>query len=109
MEHIEEAGIHSGDSACVLPPIRLGQEMIEEIKAATRALALELHVKGLMNIQFAVKDGQLYRSGSKPPRLPDRTLCQQVNRHPLGQGGHAADAGPSLAEMDYPGDSFRAT
>jgi carbamoyl-phosphate synthase large subunit len=60
MEHIEEAGIHSGDSACVLPPYSLSEKMIEEIEEATVALALELHVVGLMNVQYAVKDGRLY-------------------------------------------------
>jgi carbamoyl-phosphate synthase large subunit len=60
MEHIEEAGIHSGDSACVLPPYSLSLEIQEEIKRQTRALAAELGVVGLMNIQFAVKDHQVY-------------------------------------------------
>jgi carbamoyl-phosphate synthase large subunit len=60
MEHIEEAGIHSGDSACVLPPYSLSRELQEEIKRQTRALAGELGVVGLMNIQFAVKDGLVY-------------------------------------------------
>jgi len=60
MEHIEEAGIHSGDSACVLPPQSLSAEILEEIRKATRALALELKVKGLINIQFAIKDETLY-------------------------------------------------
>src|SRR5690606_20340517 len=55
MEHIEEAGVHSGDSACALPPHSLPPEVIDEIKAATKALAKELNVRGLMNIQFAVK------------------------------------------------------
>ena len=54
MQHIEEAGIHSGDSACVIPPYSLPQEVIEEIKRQTKAMALELNVKGLMNVQFAV-------------------------------------------------------
>ncbi|MDT8334888.1 MAG: carbamoyl-phosphate synthase large subunit [Desulfurivibrionaceae bacterium] len=60
MEHIEEAGIHSGDSACVLPPHTLSAEIIESIKEATRAMAIELKVMGLMNIQFAIKDEDLY-------------------------------------------------
>jgi carbamoyl-phosphate synthase large subunit len=60
MEHIEEAGIHSGDSACVLPPHTLSNEIIEEIKAASRAMAKELGVIGLMNVQYAVKDNTLY-------------------------------------------------
>jgi carbamoyl-phosphate synthase large subunit len=55
MQHIEEAGIHSGDSACVIPPHSLPREVIEEIKRQTRELARELNVKGLMNVQFAIK------------------------------------------------------
>ncbi len=60
MEHIEEAGIHSGDSACVIPPFSLGEAMVEEVKEATRALARELGVVGLMNVQYAVKDETLF-------------------------------------------------
>ncbi len=60
MEHIEEAGIHSGDSACVLPPISLQTESLEKIMEYTRALARELKVVGLMNIQYAVKNGTIY-------------------------------------------------
>ena len=60
MEHIEEAGIHSGDSACVIPPYTLGDEIIETIKESTRLLARELQVIGLMNIQYAVKNDVLY-------------------------------------------------
>ena len=60
MEHIEEAGIHSGDSAMVLPPYSLTDSVIDEIRVATRALAKELEVKGLMNVQYAFKDNTLY-------------------------------------------------
>ncbi|MEO2082905.1 MAG: carbamoyl-phosphate synthase large subunit, partial [Desulfurobacteriaceae bacterium] len=60
MEHIEEAGIHSGDSACVLPTFSVDKKIVEEIKEITRKIALELKVKGLINIQFAVKDGEIY-------------------------------------------------
>ncbi|RJR16514.1 MAG: carbamoyl-phosphate synthase large subunit [Nitrospiraceae bacterium] len=60
MEHIEEAGIHSGDSACSLPPYSLSPEIVEKIKVQTKALARELNVIGLMNIQFAVKDNEVY-------------------------------------------------
>jgi len=60
MEHIEEAGIHSGDSACSLPPYSLVPERIDEILVATRKLALEIGVLGLMNVQYAVKDEQIY-------------------------------------------------
>ncbi len=60
MEHIEEAGVHSGDSACVLPPYSLSPRNIDEIAQATRDMAAELGVLGLMNVQYAVKDGRLY-------------------------------------------------
>ena len=60
MEHIEEAGIHSGDSACAIPPFGLSAELIERLKDQTRRLADALQVCGLMNIQFAVKDGEIY-------------------------------------------------
>jgi carbamoyl-phosphate synthase large subunit len=60
MEHIEEAGVHSGDSACSLPPHTLSAETVAEIETQTRALALALNVVGLMNVQFAIKDGTIY-------------------------------------------------
>ena len=60
MEHIEEAGIHSGDSACSLPPHSLGASVIAELERQTRALALALEVGGLMNVQYAIKDGDIY-------------------------------------------------
>ncbi|MGB5068783.1 MAG: carbamoyl-phosphate synthase large subunit [Albidovulum sp.] len=60
MEHIEEAGVHSGDSACCLPPHSLTPETIAELKKQTVAMALALEVKGLMNVQFAIKDGVIY-------------------------------------------------
>jgi carbamoyl-phosphate synthase large subunit len=60
MQHVEEAGIHSGDSACAIPPPTLSQAIIDELKQATQALSRELSVCGLMNIQFAIKEGQVY-------------------------------------------------
>ena len=60
MQHIEEAGIHSGDSACTLPPYNLPDKIVAEMERQAEALALALGVKGLMNIQFAVKDGEVY-------------------------------------------------
>ena len=60
MEHIEEAGVHSGDSSCVLPPFSLSAAEIETIKTYTRKLALALKVIGLMNVQYAIKDGTVY-------------------------------------------------
>ncbi|WP_028841512.1 carbamoyl-phosphate synthase large subunit [Thermodesulfobacterium hveragerdense] len=60
MEHIEEAGIHSGDSACILPPLHIPPKLLNEIKEATKMLAKELEVKGLINIQFAIKEDEIY-------------------------------------------------
>ena len=60
MEHIEEAGVHSGDSACCLPPHSLSAETVEELKKQTVQMALALNVVGLMNVQFAIKDGTIY-------------------------------------------------
>ena len=60
MEHIEEAGVHSGDSACILPPYSIIAEALNEIKSATKAMASELNVIGLMNVQYAIKDNQLF-------------------------------------------------
>ena len=60
MEHIEEAGVHSGDSACVIPPFTLTDPLVEEIKRITKKIAMELNVIGLINIQMAIKDGKVY-------------------------------------------------
>ncbi|GLB62252.1 carbamoyl-phosphate synthase large chain [Dietzia sp. NCCP-2495] len=66
MEHIEEAGIHSGDSACALPPITLGQDDIDRVRKSSEALAFGIGVKGLMNVQYAIKDDILYVLEANP-------------------------------------------
>jgi carbamoyl-phosphate synthase large subunit len=66
MQHVEEAGVHSGDSACVLPPHSLGEEMLEQIRGATRAIALAVGVVGLLNVQFAIHAGELYVLEANP-------------------------------------------
>ncbi|AWH92154.1 carbamoyl-phosphate synthase large subunit [Dietzia lutea] len=66
MEHIEEAGIHSGDSACALPPITLGQDDIDRVRRSSEALAFGIDVKGLMNVQYAIKDDVLYVLEANP-------------------------------------------
>ncbi len=66
MQHVEEAGVHSGDSACVLPPHSLGEEMLEQIRAATRRIALAVGVVGLLNVQYAVHGGELYVIEANP-------------------------------------------
>jgi carbamoyl-phosphate synthase large subunit len=66
MQHVEEAGVHSGDSACVLPPHSLGGEMLEQIRVATRDIALQVGVVGLLNVQYAVVEGQLFVLEANP-------------------------------------------
>jgi carbamoyl-phosphate synthase large subunit len=66
MQHVEEAGVHSGDSACVLPPHSLGEEMLEQIRTATREIALAIGVVGLLNVQYAVHAGQLFVIEANP-------------------------------------------
>jgi carbamoyl-phosphate synthase large subunit len=66
MQHVEEAGVHSGDSACVLPPHSLGEAMLEQIRVATRDIALNIGVVGLLNVQYAVVEGQLYVIEANP-------------------------------------------
>jgi carbamoyl-phosphate synthase large subunit len=66
MEHIEEAGIHSGDSACVLPPVTLEKRVIDEIRETVRTLTLELNVVGFINVQLAIKDGEIYVLEANP-------------------------------------------
>jgi carbamoyl-phosphate synthase large subunit len=74
MEHIEQAGIHSGDSACVIPTFSLSRKVLDEITTATKAMARELNVRGLMNVQFAVKDENVYVLEVNPaPRARFRT------------------------------------
>ena len=92
MEHIEEAGIHSGDSACAIPPYSLPGPVIEEIRAATVALAKELNVIGLMNVQFAVRwetSGSLPsagRAGEGGIRLHSRlSTCSKSIRAPAAR------------------------
>src|SRR5436190_12344278 len=66
MQHVEEAGVHSGDSACVIPAMSLGEEMLEEIRETTRKIALELGVIGLINVQYAVAEGELFVIEANP-------------------------------------------
>ena len=73
-EHIEEAGIHSGDSSCVLPPVRIDPEHLETMRHYTRKLAKALSVSGLMNIQFAIKDHRVYVLEVNP-RFANRAVC----------------------------------
>ncbi len=99
MQHVEEAGIHSGDSACVLPPHTLSKEMIEEIKAASRAMALELGVVGLMNVQFAVKDNDLYILEVNPRASRTVPFVSKATGVPLAKLATKVMMGKTLEEL----------
>ena len=94
MEHIEEAGIHSGDSACVVPTFSLSQTILGEIASATKAMARELNVRGLMNVQFAVKDEKLYVLEVNPRASRTVPFVSKAIGVPLGKirrQGHDRD------------------
>ena len=99
MEHIEEAGIHSGDSACVLPPHTLSAEMIEKIKEATRAMAIELKVLGLMNIQYAIKDDELYVLEVNPRASRTIPFVSKATGVPLAKFATRVMMGEKLADL----------
>ncbi|MBU1404403.1 MAG: carbamoyl-phosphate synthase large subunit, partial [Proteobacteria bacterium] len=99
MQHIEEAGIHSGDSACVLPPHSISKEMIETIKSATRAMAAELKVKGLMNIQFAVKANVLYILEVNPRASRTIPFVSKATGVPLAKLATKVMMGKTLPEL----------
>ncbi|MGW8195371.1 MAG: carbamoyl-phosphate synthase large subunit, partial [Desulforhopalus sp.] len=99
MEHIEEAGIHSGDSACVLPPHSLSSAMIEEIKQASKAMAQELNVIGLMNVQYAVKDNELYVLEVNPRASRTIPFVSKATGVPLAKMATKVMVGSKLADL----------
>jgi len=100
MEHIEEAGIHSGDSACSLPPHSLSAEMVAEIERQTRALALALKVVGLMNVQFAIKGGQVYILEVNPRASRTVPFVAKVIGLPIAAIAAQIMAGRTLASFE---------
>ncbi len=100
MEHIEEAGIHSGDSACALPPHSLDQATIDEIGRQTEALALGLGVVGLMNVQFAVRDGEIYILEVNPRASRTVPFVAKATGVPYAKVAARVMAGAKLAEFD---------
>ena len=99
MEHVEEAGIHSGDSACIIPPVSISSNMIENIVETTGSLAREIGVLGLINIQFAIKDGNLYVIEVNPQGVQNGALCVQDHGHTPGQGGGKGHARRKTASL----------
>jgi carbamoyl-phosphate synthase large subunit len=99
MEHIEEAGIHSGDSACSLPPYSLSDETIAELERQTKALAIALDVGGLMNVQYALKDGDIYVLEVNPRASRTVPFVAKVVGQPIAKIASRIMAGESLASF----------
>ena len=100
MQHIEEAGIHSGDSACVLPPYRITTEAMDEIVRITKSLALELNVIGLINLQFAYKDGQVFVLEVNPRASRTVPFVSKTTNVPLARIASQLTVGVKLSEFD---------
>ena len=103
-EHIEEAGIHSGDSSCALPPVRIAEEHLETMRHYTRRLATALTVKGLMNIQFAIKDDRVYVLEVNPRASRTVPFVSKATGVPLARIGALVMAGRKLKDFDLPED-----
>ena len=101
MEHIEEAGIHSGDSACVLPPITLPEKIIELIEKQTKMIASELGVVGLMNIQYAIKDGELFILEVNPRASRTVPFVSKAIGVPIAKLATKVMLGHSLTELGF--------
>jgi carbamoyl-phosphate synthase large subunit len=108
LQHIEEAGVHSGDSACSIPPRSLGPQVVEEIERQTRELALALKVRGLMNVQFAVKDGEIYLIEVNPRASRTVPFVAKAIGRPIAKFAARVMAGEPLSnfgeigrELDY--------
>ena len=101
MEHVEKAGVHSGDSACALPPYSLGDDQIERIQAQTRALARELGVIGLLNIQFAIKNEQVFVLEVNPRASRTVPFVSKAIGVPLAKLATRVMLGDTLVELGF--------
>jgi carbamoyl-phosphate synthase large subunit len=100
MQHIEEAGVHSGDSACVIPPYSLPPEIVDTIKSQTREMARELKVKGLMNVQFAIsRDGTVYVLEVNPRASRTVPFVSKATGVPLARYASLVMVGKTLEEL----------
>jgi carbamoyl-phosphate synthase large subunit len=100
MQHVEEAGVHSGDSACVIPPMSLGVEMLAEIRATTKRIALELGVVGLINIQYAVAGGELYVIEANPRASRTVPFVSKATGVPVAKLAARLMLGEKLADQE---------
>jgi carbamoyl-phosphate synthase large subunit len=101
MEHIEEAGIHSGDSACILPPVNVERKSLDEIAEATKAMAAELNILGLMNVQYAIKDSRLYVIEVNPRASRTIPFVSKATGIPLAKLATKVMLGKSLQELGF--------
>jgi len=99
MEHIEEAGIHSGDSACALPPITLGRQDVEKVRRSTEALAHGIGVRGLLNVQYALKDDVLYVLEANPRASRTVPFVSKAAAAPLAKGAARIMLGTKISEL----------
>ena len=107
MEHIEMAGIHSGDSACCTPPFALSDAIQAQLRAIARRLALRLGVVGLINIQFAIKDQVIYMIEANPRASRTVPFASKATGVPLAKAAARIMAGESIASLDLPSDERR--
>ena len=99
MEHIEEAGVHSGDSACTLPPVTLGREVIDRVREATRGIAAGIGVRGLLNVQFAIGQGVLYVLEANPRASRTVPFVSKALGIPLAKAASLIMAGHSIEQL----------
>ncbi|MER3555366.1 MAG: carbamoyl phosphate synthase large subunit [Meiothermus sp.] len=104
MEHIERAGVHSGDSATILPPVSLNAEQLETVKAYTRKLALAVGVKGLINVQYALKDGTVYILEANPRASRTVPFVSKAIGHPLAKYAALIAVGRTLDDLGFTED-----
>ncbi len=104
MQHVEEAGVHSGDSACVLPPHSLGEEMLDQIRAATRDIALAIGVVGLLNVQFAIHAGELYVIEANPRASRTVPFVSKAVAVPLAKLACRIMLGETIASFGLPSE-----
>ena len=102
MQHVEEAGVHSGDSACVLPPHSLGEEMLEQIREATRSIALALGVVGLLNVQYAIHGGELFVLEANPRASRTVPFVSKAVGLPLAKLACRIMLGERINELSLP-------
>jgi len=105
MQHVEEAGIHSGDSACVLPPHTLGHEMLAEIRLQTEGIARALNVVGLLNVQFAIREDTLYVIEANPRASRTVPFVSKAIGLPVAKLACRVLLGERLADLDLPADT----